>query len=67
MARHLFHASSEPDINVFEPRNCRNPLTDKYENPVWAIDEAHVQNYLLPRDCPRVTFCASGDTVARDI
>lgn len=23
---------------------------------VWAVDEAHLHNYLLPRDCPRVCF-----------
>jgi hypothetical protein len=23
---------------------------------VWAIDHAHLPNYLTPRDCPRVTF-----------
>ncbi len=22
--------------------------------PVWAVDEAHLPHYLLPRDCPRV-------------
>jgi hypothetical protein len=23
---------------------------------VWAIDREHLRNYLVPRDCPRVTF-----------
>ena len=67
MTRNLYHASSEPDIRVFKPRNCRNPVTDKNENLVWAIDEEHVHNYLLPRDCPRVTFSANSNTSARDI
>ena len=34
---------------------------------VWAIDEAHLQNYLLPRDCPRVTFYALPDSTPADI
>jgi len=34
---------------------------------VWAIDEDHVQNYLLPRDCPRVTFSAGDGSSAQDI
>ena len=34
---------------------------------VWAVDEGHVQNYLLPRDCPRVTFFAGPDSSADDI
>jgi hypothetical protein len=29
---------------------------------VWAIDERHLHNYLLPRDCPRVTFFNSDST-----
>lgn len=63
----LFHISNESGIRVFEPRHCRNPLTGKEEDLVWAIDHAHIQNYLLPRDCPRVTFRATGDTTAMDV
>jgi len=33
---------------------------------VWAIDEAHLANYLLPRDCPRVTYRALPTTSADD-
>ena len=49
----LFHVSDRGDIEHFEPRvlNGGPPL-------VWAIDAAHLCNYLLPRDCPRVTFAA---------
>jgi len=67
MMEDLFHISNEPGIRVFEPRLCKNPLTGKEEDFVWAIDRAHVQNYLLPRDCPRVTFRAKSDTTARDV
>ncbi len=67
MTEDLFHISNNPDIRVFEPRHCRNPLTGKEEDLVWAIDAAHVKNYLLPRDCPRVTYSRMRDTTARDI
>jgi len=34
---------------------------------VWAIDYEHLHNYLLPRDCPRVTFYASEQSDPRDV
>jgi hypothetical protein len=33
---------------------------------VWAIDAARLRNYLLPRDCPRVTYYAGPQTSADD-
>jgi hypothetical protein len=33
---------------------------------VWAVNEAKLRNYLLPRDCPRVTFFAGDRTTAED-
>ncbi len=48
----LAHISEEPGIRLFEPRH--SDLAG--EAVVWAIDDEHVRNYLLPRDCPRVTF-----------
>jgi len=33
---------------------------------VWAIDSDHLRNYLLPRDCPRVTFYAGAKTTQSD-
>lgn len=54
----LYHASERPSIVRFEPRPVRaeSGLT---EEVVWAIDDEHLQNYLLPRECPRVTFYSS--------
>jgi len=34
---------------------------------VWAVDEEHLPNYLLPRDCLRVTFYAGKDSDPGDI
>lgn len=58
----LFHVSDSGDIEHFEPRvlNGGPPL-------VWAIDAEHLCNYLLPRDCPRVTFGADPHSRPADI
>ena len=47
----LFHISAEPGIEVFEPR----PSQYTSEPVVWAITAERLHNYLVPRDCPRVT------------
>ncbi|MBC8234152.1 hypothetical protein H8E77_31785 [bacterium] len=58
----LYHVSDEPNIKLFKPRPSQ--FTD---NPaVWAIDSEHLRNYLLPRDCPRVTFYALSTTTQED-
>lgn len=59
----LFHISEESDIRRFEPR------PSKYvSNPVvWAIDAARLRNYLMPRDCPRVTYYAGTETSPSDV
>ena len=58
----LFHVSDRGDIEHFEPRvlNDGPPL-------VWAIDAVHLCNYLLPRDCPRVTFGVGSKAAPADI
>jgi hypothetical protein len=59
----LFHVSEEPGIERFEPRP--SPYAD---GPVvWAIDADHLRNYLLPRECPRVTYAAGPETTAADV
>ena len=59
----LFHVSEKSGIDVFEPR----PSGYVAEPVVWAIDEVRLRNYLLPRDCPRVTYYAGRDTSAADV
>ncbi len=34
---------------------------------MWAIDADRLRNYLVPPDCPRVTFYAGPDTTAEDV
>jgi Family of unknown function (DUF6886) len=59
----LFHVSEESGIERFEPR----PSPYAGEPVVWAIDEDRLRNYLVPRDCPRVTFYAGRKTTAADV
>jgi len=58
----LFHISEEADIQEFEPR----PSEYAVESVVWAIDADRLRNYLLPRDCPRVTYYAGPQTSVPD-
>jgi hypothetical protein len=59
----LFHVSEEAGIERFEPRPSE--YTDA--PVVWAIDADRLRNYLLPRECPRVTYCAGPETTAADV
>jgi len=34
---------------------------------VWAIDEFHLVNYLLPRDCPKITYGVFRPTSPEDL
>ena len=62
----LFHVSDQPDIALFQPRPApRAPAVDG--EVVWAVDEEHLPNYLLPRDCPRVTFCPMLGSTPEDV
>ena len=58
----LFHISEKSGIVEFIPR------PSKYtQGPVvWAVDDEKIRNYLVPRDCPRVTYYADAQTVAED-
>jgi hypothetical protein len=59
----LFHVSETPGISQFEPR-----VSDYTDRPVvWAISADKLRNYLLPRDCPRVTFVAAPGSTKEDI
>lgn len=59
----LFHLSEESNIERFEPR------ASEYASGfvVWAIHSDRLHNYLLPRDCPRVTYYAGHETTPADV
>ena len=59
----LFHVSEQPGIKVFEPRWSEQ--ADR--KVVWAIDADRLRNYLVPRECPRVTYYAGLQTTTVDI
>ncbi len=63
-ARHTMrcHVSEVADIQRFEPR----PSEYTVEPVVWAIDIDRLHNYLVPRDCPRVTYYAGPQTSTAD-
>lgn len=61
----LYHVSEDPGIARFEPRP--HPTWPDLEPRIWAIAESHLPNYLLPRDCPRVTFHAGAGTSWEDV
>ena len=52
----LFHVSEEPGIERFEPRLPPTANAKIVSPVVWAVDRAHLPNYLVPRECPRVAF-----------
>ena len=58
----LFHISDDADIARFDPR----PSAYSADPVVWSIDADHLRNYLVPRDCPRVTFSAGPQTTPAD-
>jgi hypothetical protein len=59
----LFHVSEESGIERFEPR-----ASDYTGEPVvWAVDAGRLRNYLLPRECPRVTYYAGSETTPADV
>jgi hypothetical protein len=61
----LHHVSERPGIATFEPRMPSRVSEDSVP-VVWAIDAAHLPNYLLPRDCPRVCWRDGRGVSAQD-
>jgi hypothetical protein len=61
VSERLFHVSETAGLTRFEPR-----MDAHGRAVVWAIGESRLHNYLLPRDCPRVTYYATATTSAAD-
>ena len=62
----LFHVSDRPGITRFEPRPPPPGNTTHTGRMVWAVGQRLLHNYLVPRDCPRVTFYTGPKTSAED-
>ena len=58
----LFHVSEDPNIVELNPR----PSQYTQDPVVWAVNNEKIRNYLVPRDCPRVTYYADAQTVPED-
>ena len=63
----LFHVSEEAGIARFVPRPSRASHASVSGDVVWAVANARLCNYLMPRDCPRVSFFANPATSPADI
>jgi hypothetical protein len=62
----LFHISEDGGIDQFDPRPSPSFFTEVKGDVVFAISGQLLHNYLLPRDCPRVTYYAGPTTSPED-
>ncbi len=65
-AKHIFHISENGEIEIFMPRPSPSHFKNLDRDVVFGISDKLLHNYLLPRDCPRVTFYASAETLSAD-
>lgn len=63
----LYHISEEPGIEIFEPRPSSQVYDKITDNAVFAVSDIMLHNYLLPRECPRVTYFAKAGSLQSDI
>lgn len=63
----LYHSSEEDDIQFFDPRIPTAVHLGNSKAVVWAVSEDRLYNYLLPRDCPRISFFKTVTTSEMDI
>jgi hypothetical protein len=62
----IFHVSEDGAIKIFHPRPSPSRFDSINGNVVFGISSKLLHNYLLPRDCPRVTYYANAETSQRD-
>ena len=62
----LYHVSDIAGIEVFEPRVIPQEDARPDVKLVWAVGERLLHNFLVPRDCPRVTFYVGLETTRED-
>ena len=63
----IYHVSDQPGIARFEPRPSPTPHPSAPNPVVWAVADQLLHNYLLPRDCPRVTFYPGPESTPEDV
>jgi hypothetical protein len=63
----LWHVSEDPGIERFDPRPPPSKVTGVVFDCVWTVDERHLVNYLLPRDCPRVCYYSLPESRPEDV
>ncbi len=63
----LYHISEDPDIRLFQPRPSPSYYSGLIEKVVFAVSDDFLYNYLLPRDCPRVSFYINKESSQYDI
>ncbi len=61
----IFHISEDGEIELFKPRVSPSRFEKLDKNVVFGISERLLHNYLLPRNCPRVTYYAS-ETISEE-
>lgn len=62
----LYHVSDRGDIARFEPRTPPSTDGGVTEPVVWAVHASRLFHYLLPRDCPRLSYQATAATTEAD-
>ncbi len=62
----IFHVSENGEIEIFKPRPSPSKFANITRDVVFGISDKLLHNYLLPRDCPRVTYYPSDQTSATD-
>src|SRR5205085_4791818 len=63
----LCHFGDGHGITRFEPRPPPSALSGVTDHMVWSVGERLRHNYLLPRDCPRVTFYPAPSSAPADV
>lgn len=66
LGKRIFHISENGEIETFKPRPSPSKFDNLRGDVVFGISDKLLHNYLLPRDCPRVTYYASGKTSQAD-
>lgn len=64
--KRIFHVSETEGIELFEPRPSPSEFDNINGDVVFGISYKLLHNYLLPRDCPRVTYYAGSQTTQED-